>query len=225
MQAHRSTRVQKPDDKAQHTIHRLEAFSDVVMGFCLAQLGLNLVLPSSSTDPRSIWGGIAFFVAAFAFIGLLWWLHHRTFSTYFVLNVPMIFMNFAMLCGLIVTLYLFESVVHVSAAGGDAAAYFNWFVVAFALVYALLGAMLVIGLRLRYRELVPSDIRWAIGQLWSIAIAVLFFGFVGAYASLGVHHLKIGSVAIATAIAVLLIRRVILPRWLRRAIPDAPAST
>jgi hypothetical protein len=169
MQAHRSTRVQKPDDKAQHTIHRLEAFSDVVMGFCLAQLGLNLVLPSSSTDPRSIWGGIAFFVAAFAF--------------------------------------------------------FNWFVVAFALVYALLGAMLVIGLRLRYRELVPSDIRWAIGQLSSIAIAVLFFGFVGAYASLGVHHLKIGSVAIATAIAVLLIRRVILPRWLRRAIPDAPAST
>lgn len=194
------------------------------MGFCLAQLGLNLVLPTGSTDPRSTWGGMAFFVASFGFVALLWWLHHRTFSTYFVLNAAMVLMNFAMLCGLIVTLYLFESVVHVSATGGDAAAYFNWFVLAFALVYGLIGAMLGLGLRLRWRDLAPADIRWGIAQLSSIAIAVLFFTFVGAYASRGAHHLSIGSVAIAIAVATFVIRRIILPHWLRRAIPDAPAA-
>ncbi|HET6275620.1 MAG TPA: TMEM175 family protein [Candidatus Cybelea sp.] len=216
--------MQKPDDKSQHTIHRLEAFSDVVMGFCLAQLGLNLVLPGGSTDPNAVWGSVAFFIGAFAFIALLWWLHHRTFSTYFVLNTPMIFMNFAMLCALILTLYLFESVMHVSAAGGNGATYFNWFVFAFALVYGLLGVMLAVGLRLRYRELAPADIRWGIGQLTSVVIAVLFFVFVGAYASLGLHHLSIGYVAFAIALTTFILRRVILPRWLRRAVPDTPVT-
>ncbi|MGA8574250.1 MAG: TMEM175 family protein [Candidatus Cybelea sp.] len=218
-------RVQSPDDRAQHTVRRLEAFSDIVMGFCLAQLGLNLVLPQSYADAASVWPNVGLFIASFALISLLWWLHHRTFSTYFVLNTPTILMNFAMLCALVLTLYFFESVVHVSATGRNAAVYFNFFVFAFAAVYGLLGAMLVVGLRLRYSQLLPADIRWGIGQLSSIAIAVLFFVFVGTYASLRVHGLSMGYLSIATAVMAFLVRRVILPHWLRRAVPDTAASS
>ncbi len=194
------------------------------MGFCLAQLGLNLVLPNKFTAAADVWPSVLLFVTAFSFVALLWWLHHRTFSTYFVLNTPMIVTNFAMLCGLIVTLYFFESVVHVPSSDPTAIVYFNWFAFSFAIVYALLGTMMIAGLCLRFTALPPADIRWAIGQLSSIVIAVLFFVFAGTYATLPVHRFSIGYLAIASGIAAFVVRRVILPGWLRRAIPDAPLS-
>lgn len=216
--------MQNPDDRTQHTVHRLEAFSDVVMGFCLAQLGLNLALPGRLSVATDVLPNVALFIASFAFIALLWWLHHRTFSTYFVLNTPMIVTNFAMLCALVVTLYFFESVIHVPSSDANAAIYFPGFAVSFAIVYGLLGVMLVSGLRLRWSALPPSDIRWGIGQLTSIAIAVLFFALVGAYVAGPVHHFSIGYASLIAAAVAFTIRRVILPRFLRRAIPDAPAS-
>ena len=224
MRARRTTRVQTPDDRTQHTVHRLEAFSDVVMGFCLAQLGLNLVLPNRLSETADLLPGVLLFIAAFAFIALLWWLHHRTFSTYFVLNTPMVVMNFAMLCALVITLYFFESVLRVPSSDANAAIYFHWFAWAFALVYALIGAMLLLGVRQRFAQLPPADIRWGIGQLSSIAIAVLFFVFAGTYAILPVHRFSIGYAAIVTAAVAFVVRRVILPRWLRKAIPDTPVS-
>ena len=35
------------DDKDEHLLHRLEAFSDIVIGFCLAQLTFSLRNPFS----------------------------------------------------------------------------------------------------------------------------------------------------------------------------------
>lgn len=217
--------MQNPDDKTQHTVHRLEAFSDVVMGFCLAQLGLNLAFPGSLSNSADVLPGVALFIASFAFIALLWWLHHRTFSTYFVLNTPMIVTNFAMLCALVVTLYFFENVIHVPSSDANAAIYFPGFALSFAIVYGLLGVMLVSGLRLRWATLAPADIRWGIGQVTSIAIAVVFFAFVSAYVTGPVHHFPIGYASSIAAAVAFTIRRVILPRWLLRAIPDLRAST
>jgi uncharacterized membrane protein len=213
-----------PEDKSYHTVHRLEAFSDIVMGFCLAQLGVNLVMPKSGSDAAGVWANVAFFVAAFLFIALLWWMHHRTFATYFVLNLPMIVMNFAMLCGLILTLYFFESVIHVASAGNDPRIFFALFVYSFALVYALLGGMLLFGIIVRRHELSAADMRWGISQLAGIPIAVIFFVVVGIYVVMA-RHGSIAYAAIAVAATVFVIRRIILPRWLRRAIPDAYGPT
>jgi uncharacterized membrane protein len=218
-------RVQPLDDKTAHTVHRIEAFSDIVIGFCLAQLGLNLVLPRAATDATSVWANSTFFIGAFVFIALLWWLHHRTFSTYFVLNTPMILMNFAMLGGLIITLYFFESVVHVAATGQSPVVFFELFVFAFAFVYAMLGGMLAAGLILRRTELAPSDLRWGIGQIVSVVLAVLFFAYLGGYSLAHARRGSIVYIALAAAVTVFVVRRIILPRWLRQAIPDAPVET
>ena len=207
--------MQSHDDRDRHTVHRLEAFSDIVIGFCLAQLGLNLVLPKGSNDVTGVWASTTFFITAFIFIALLWWLHHRTFSTYFVLATPMIIMNFGVLCGLILTLYFFESVVHVATSGQNPIIFFKLFAVSFALVYSLMGGTLLIGLLLRRPELAPSDVRWAISQLTTIAITVLFF--VGA-AITAAHPARIIYAAAIAYALVFLVRRTLLRRWLRQAI-------
>jgi uncharacterized membrane protein len=210
------------DDKAQHTVHRLEAFSDIVIGFSLAQLGLNLVLPKAPSDLTAVWTNVAFFIGAFFFIALLWWLHHRTFSTFFVLNTPMILLNFALLCALILALYFLESVVHVSASGQKATVFFDLFAFTFAVVYALLGCMLLAGLLTRRTELPASDIRWGIAQLVSIAIAGSFFVYAGAYSMMNAPHGALVYVAVAAALITFVVRRVILPRWLRQTVPETP---
>ena len=217
--------VRQLDDRSQHTVHRLEAFSDIVMGFCLAQLGLNLVLPRGGGDVASVWASSTFFVGAFLFIALLWWFHHRMFSAYFVLNTPMIVMNFGVLCGLILTLYFFESFMHVVAAGQNPVVFFNVLVFSFAFVYALLGAMLLVGLLMRRNDLPAADLRWGIGQFVTIAISVTFFVAAGTYAALSAHRSWLGYSAIVAAATVFVIRRIIMPRWLRRAIPDPPVSS
>lgn len=205
--------------KVEHTIHRLEAFSDIVIGFCLAQLGLSLVLPRSATDMYSVWESVTFFVSAFILIAVLWWLHHRTFSTFFVLNIPMVVLNFGMLCGLILTLYFLESLMHVAGLGQNPAHFFVFFIFSFALVYALVGAMLLTGLLVRRSELPASETRWAIGQLTSILMAVLFGGIAGTVVALRPNAAHIASTTIALSIAVVLLRRLVIRRWLDQKLP------
>jgi hypothetical protein len=38
------------DESEKEVIHRLEAFSDIVIGFSLAQLGLSLTIPAHARD-------------------------------------------------------------------------------------------------------------------------------------------------------------------------------
>jgi len=208
------------DEKSAHTVHRLEAFSDIVMGFCLAQLGVNLVMPKGAGDTISVWASSTFFVSAFILIALLWWMHHRTFNTYFVLNLPMVVMNFGMLCGLILTLYFFESVIHLASAGQDPRAFFALFVYSFAAVYALLGGMLLFGIVARRHELSAGDLRWGVSQVATLPIALLLFVGVGTYAVTSAHRGSIVYAATAVAAVIFVIRRVLLPRWLLRRIPD-----
>ena len=221
MPALRRTTVRMHDAKAQHTTHRLEAFSDILIGFCLAQLGVNLVMPKGAGDTFSVWASSTFFVAAFLLIVLLWLMHHRTFDTYFVLSLPTIIMNFAMLGSLILALYFFECVVHVASAGQNPRVFFALFVYSFGLVYALLGGMLLSGVVARRHELPKTDLRWGVAQVAGIPMALLFFVAIGTYVVTGTHR---GSVVYATMLAaavILVVRRIILPRWLLRVIPDA----
>jgi len=205
-------------DNDERTIHRLEAFSDIVIGFCLAELGLSLVLPKSATDTFSIWESTTFFMSAFVFISVLWWLHHRTFSTFFVLTMPMVVLNFTLLCALVLTLYFLEAVAHVAGMGQDPTLFLTLFVYAFTVVYALMGSMLLAGLLVRRSELPAGEIRWAIGQLISIAVAVLFGIAAGTYALLNLHGISVFAAVSAVAIGIAVLRRLLLPRWLDRAL-------
>lgn len=205
--------------EGERTVRRLEAFSDIVIGFCLAQLGVSLVLPRSAGDMFSIWESTTFFVSAFVLIAVLWWLHHRTFSTFFVLNLPMVVLNFGMLCGLTLTLYFLESMVHVAGLGQDPSRFFTLFIFSFALVYALVGVMLLVGLLARRAELSATDFRWAVGQLTSILMAVLFGIIAGTYAATSGHAAYIGYASLALSAVIVLFRRVVVNRWLNQALP------
>ncbi|MBV9104147.1 MAG: DUF1211 domain-containing protein [Candidatus Eremiobacteraeota bacterium] len=203
-------------DKAEHTIHRLEAFSDIVIGFCLAQLGLGLVLPKNSTDTFSVWASTTLFITAFIFIAVLWWLHHRTFSSFFVLNTPMIVINFGILCGLILTLYFANSVVRIFALGQNSAVFFALFLFSFALVYVLVGLMLLVGLFLRRSEMPRDEIRWATNKITSIVMAVAFGVTAGTLAITNPHGTHMRYAVVAALIAIVVASRLLLPRWLNR---------
>lgn len=50
-------------DAERETVHRLEAFSDIVIGFCIAEMGINLLMPRSVAELPNV----AFGTAGFAF--------------------------------------------------------------------------------------------------------------------------------------------------------------
>lgn len=87
----------------ERTLHRLEAFSDIVIGFGLAQLGAVLVIDQKTMtlDAAAV---IAYF-GAFAVICSLWYFHHRLFENFFVPRTWPIVLNFLWLA--IVVLLVF----------------------------------------------------------------------------------------------------------------------
>lgn len=125
----------------EHTVRRLEAFSDIVIGFSLAQLGASLQFTKAMTlDMR----GVLAFVASFAIVCSLWYFHHRLFASYFVPKTLPIVLNFIWLA--VVVLLVFVAV-HSSADGfalrGPTLLYFCLY----ALAYAILAAQTALALR------------------------------------------------------------------------------
>jgi len=203
-----------------HTIHRIEAFSDIVIGFCIAEIGANLVLPKSVTDINTLWVNAGFFLVAFAFIVIMWWFHHRIFTTYFVLNAFSLVMNFVILAGLVLTVYFLQVFVHAAASDQNPRLFFVLWAYSFANVYTLLGILLVSGMWMRRAELARADLRWGVQRTASIAMAVVFFVIIAAPANWSNGANAIARTALLAGIAMVLIGRVILPFVLKRVVPD-----
>ncbi len=98
----------------ERTIHRYEAFSDIVIGFGLAELGSILVLPRSGeglfADPT--W--LIAFLLAFAAICALWFFHHRMFGSVFVPRTVPIILNFAWLAVVVLCAYSTQLIVRLA---------------------------------------------------------------------------------------------------------------
>jgi uncharacterized membrane protein len=99
------------NESEKETVHRLEAFSDIVIGFSLAQLGATLIFNKENTLDL---GGLLTFFASFAIVCSLWYFHHRLFQSVFVPKALPIVLNFVWLA--VVVLLVFVSV-HTSAGG------------------------------------------------------------------------------------------------------------
>jgi hypothetical protein len=132
------------NERDERYTHRLEAFSDVVIGFSLAQLSLNFV------------------------IAVFWWALHRLFDEVFVptrLTVVLNFINLGLLIWLIYELQLwvrFEGTAdHVRATVS--------YVVTYAVVYGLLGILFAICARLRWEDLDAEQRARAVGSIGRIA--------------------------------------------------------
>ncbi len=101
------------EESEEHVVHRLEAFSDIVIGFSLAQMTLNLVLPADVLDlfTKHVSSLLAFGLT-FAIVSGMWWSHHRLFTHYFVPTTPNIVLNFLSLGGVMFLVYTLQVWLH-----------------------------------------------------------------------------------------------------------------
>jgi uncharacterized membrane protein len=139
-----------------HVVGRLESFSDVVIGFSLAQTALNLFMPPHPADFITRPVGIVGFTFTFAVIASFWWTHSAIFRYFFVINRPMVFFNFVSLALIVLQVFALQMWLHFGQNQADdieaARIYFG----VFAATQATLALLSAMGLRYRWAELRPA---------------------------------------------------------------------
>jgi uncharacterized membrane protein len=89
----------KREHHRSHFTRRLEAFSDIVFGLCLAQTAVQLGLPNRAEDlisPHAVLRYVIFFVT-FALVAFYWFAHYRMFRLAFEPYPLDVVLNFAFL--------------------------------------------------------------------------------------------------------------------------------
>jgi uncharacterized membrane protein len=87
-------------------VHRLEAFSDIVIGFSLAQLGTTLIVPRHAAAIVDNPGWLWVFGLTFALVCLMWWSHNRIFRLAFAATPITVILNFILLATIVLLVYL-----------------------------------------------------------------------------------------------------------------------
>jgi uncharacterized membrane protein len=140
-------------ERRKRVTHRLEAFSDIVIGFSLAQLTLSLVIPTHVIDFVQRPLGIIAFLVTFVLVVRFWWLHFVIFEHYFEPTRLTVTCNFIALASLILQIFSLQLYVHFvpTLSEGIVASrlYFGFFV----LSYGMLCVMLAVGLHQRWAAL------------------------------------------------------------------------
>jgi len=139
----------------ERATHRLEAFSDIVIGFSLAQLGLTLVIPAHAIEFVTRPAGIFAFIVTFAVVGRFWWVNFLVFEHYFRPNRMMVALNFIALGSLLLQIFALQLYLHFAPLQEGVVASRIYFGL-FALSYGMQGLMLALGLRYHWRALSPQ---------------------------------------------------------------------
>jgi len=126
----------------ERTIHRLEAFSDIVIGFGLAQLGAILTFDSKTMTLTSV--GILAFFGAFAIVCSLWYFHHRLFENFFVPKTLPIVLNFLWLAIVVLLVYC---AAHFDSKAFTVRTTVMLYFGLYALAYAILAVQTILGIR------------------------------------------------------------------------------
>lgn len=155
------------DGEAQrqdHTRHRLEAFSDIVIAFSLSQLAFTLQIPHDSGELRfARWVA---FLGSFALVCAFWWLHHKLFERFFVPDVPSVILNFAFLACTVLVVYSQQLMLHFDSLPRAYAAY----ALSFGCAYGLLAILYAKGLRNPRVELDDEARRYGVRRATRLAI-------------------------------------------------------
>lgn len=167
------------DESEERFTRRLEAFSDIVIGFSLAQLGANLAVASHAsaffTNPLQI----TQFIFPFAIICSLWFFHHRLFAYVFVPKTLPVILNFVWLAAVVLLVFAAEGYMASGLSGRTVYAYFA----CYAIVYALLAVQNLLGMRYaKARQDWAARVRglrgalfmgvWTFPFLWSLAVVM-----------------------------------------------------
>lgn len=212
------------DESEQAVLHRLEAFSDIVIGFSLAQLGLSLGIPRHISDifisakGSSVLGA---FVITFTLVCSLWWLHHKLFRHLFVPTPVNIGLNFAALGGVLFYAYVMQVLIHLSFNDPYGfALYFG----CYAYILLLFAYLAWFGLRTRGGALAES-LRIEQGDL-TVRLTILALGFTAmTLIALNGESKQLLDLGALFVIVPLLIHRVLIRRRKALARETKPLST
>ena len=141
---------------SDHTLSRIESFSDIVIGFSLAQTALNLFIPPHPADFITRPIGIIGFTFTFAVIATFWWTHSAIFRHFFVINRMMVFFNFVALALIVLQVFALQMWLHFGASTTDDVKAARIYFGIFALTQVTLALLSGMGMRYRWNELRPS---------------------------------------------------------------------
>jgi uncharacterized membrane protein len=138
----------------EHILHRLEAFSDIVIALTLSGLALYLQVPKSVQEAVSHPAPYIAFLASFAIICSVWWMHNRLFAYFFYADVLSIALNFTLLAAVVLLGFALQIFFKFADEMQSVVIYAS----CLALVFGLMSVLFAKGLR-DTRIVQPAEIR------------------------------------------------------------------
>ena len=179
------------DESEQHFTRRLEAFSDIVIGFSLAQLGAELTVSEKGLSFLTSPIGMLSFLFPFAIVCSAWFFHHRLFSQLFIPKTWPVVLNFAWLASVVLVVFASEPYTKLGTSLAT-----RFYFGCYALVYGLLTVQYLIAVRYASdRQNEAARLRgirgavfmalWTTPCLFALAIVLIFqpgpaYFFIGA---------------------------------------------
>lgn len=217
--------MSRHEERELRLVHRIEAFSDLVMGFSLALLALSLVIPAHAIslllDP--VW--LVSYAWTFATICSLWFNHQRLFLTYFVPTRFAVILNFLLLGCLVLTVYFVQVFLHVGGGPDRALALLLYFA-AFAVTMMCMGSLYAFGTRTRWGELDGEERYEGVSRaarLLAVGVSILLGTLATPVLFVEINMRATATIAYA-AIAGVLIARLALRYYKPRIIGSAHAA-
>ncbi len=139
------------NESEQHFTRRLEAFSDVVIGFSLAQLGAALVVSQQGLHDFLTPLGLLNFLFPFAIVCSAWFFHHRLFSQLFIPKTWPVVLNFVWLASVVMVVFAAETYTKLGTLTA-----MRFYFACYAMVYALLTVQYLIALKYASARQVPA---------------------------------------------------------------------
>jgi uncharacterized membrane protein len=182
------------------------------MGFCLAEMGLNLGIPKDPAAFAAGWPSLAAFALSFLFVSVLWWFHHKLFVTYFVLNPVTVVLNFVMLGSLTLAIYFEQVAAEFAIHDVDPSLPGRYWLIGLAVVYAIVAVQYSIGIAYRRHTLSRQELQWGVNRTFRTAVVtVLMTTFVLAFYA--ISHVRATMYVVAGAVVVLtIVRRLLVPK-------------
>jgi uncharacterized membrane protein len=134
---------------------RLEAFSDIVFGFALAQSAFALQIPATLDAVYAQLSNLVFFAITFALIGAFWMMHYRIFHYAFAAQRVDVVLNFMLLAVVALLPYVLRLYLKFPESEIASAAYSA----ELGLGFSLLAALEYRGLRLLGPSIAPKPLR------------------------------------------------------------------
>ena len=173
------------ENQQRHTRARLEAFSDIIFGFSLAQLALTLPPPTRFASIRGV--DLLAFTATFAFVCFMWWRHHLAFRDYFSPDRTSIVLNFILLGAVALAAYALESYAH----GHLNTASVMLYAIVLGTMFLTMGLMVWRGVKLR--EGISAEVARR-GRGWGLSFVLM-----GSVLLLSLLLLPLGTSWVATS--------------------------